>query len=135
MSRCCIVVTGPPCSGKSWVAERLAPLLGLPLLCKDLFKETLFDSLGCDPPLSDGRINEAAYALLYATLDLFLGQGVSLLLESNFRPERASERLRGLFALHGYDCVQVHCDADSAELLRRFVARWQAGRAASWSRR
>lgn len=123
----CVVVTGPPCSGKSWVAEHLSERLGLPLISKDDYKETLFDSFAGGQPLDDAAINHAAYDLLYATLENLLRGGIPLIVESNFRPERDSGRLRDLFKQHGYAVQQVHCDAPADLLLKRFFDRWEAG--------
>ena len=41
-----IIVTGPPASGKTGLARRFAADLRLPLICRDDFKEKLFDTLG-----------------------------------------------------------------------------------------
>ena len=41
-----IIISGPPCSGKTALGGWLARELGLPLLHRDGFKEALFDSLG-----------------------------------------------------------------------------------------
>ncbi len=41
-----VLVTGPPASGKSFVAALVAERFGLPLIAKDAIKETLFESLG-----------------------------------------------------------------------------------------
>jgi len=123
----CIVVTGPPCSGKSWVAGHLAKHLGLPLISKDDYKETLFDLIADGQTLDDGLINRAAYELLYTTLDRLLRGGVSLIVESNFRPARDSARLSNLFREHDCFVRQVHCDAPAEVLLQRFRDRWEAG--------
>jgi len=123
----CIVVTGPPCSGKSWVARHLSERLGLPLITKDTFKETLFDCLCDTQPLDDKAINHAAYELLYATLESLLCGGVSLVVESNFRPTRANLRLSEMFRQHGHAVRQVHCKAPAEVLLGRFRRRWVAG--------
>jgi ATP-dependent protease Clp ATPase subunit len=41
-----VFVSGPPASGKTYVADLLAAHLSLPLIAKDRIKETLFDALG-----------------------------------------------------------------------------------------
>ena len=41
-----VVVTGPPASGKTSVAEELASRLGVAFLSKDTFKEVLYEHLG-----------------------------------------------------------------------------------------
>lgn len=45
-----IVIVGPPASGKTALARRLATDLRLPLLSRDDFKERLFDTLGVTWP-------------------------------------------------------------------------------------
>lgn len=40
-----VLVTGVPGSGKTSLATALSAALGLPLLSKDVVKETLFDAL------------------------------------------------------------------------------------------
>ena len=45
-----VLVTGPPASGKTTLAQPLAHHLGLPLLGKDTIKEALFDTLGTRRP-------------------------------------------------------------------------------------
>ena len=40
-----LIISGPPCTGKTTLARRLATDLGLPLMCKDTIKEVLFERL------------------------------------------------------------------------------------------
>ena len=127
MSSWCLVITGPPCSGKSYLACQLAKRLKLPCLSKDGLKETLFDTLGWDDPLLAERYNAAAYELLYHVLDTLMPAGNTLMVESNFRPEMASQRLERLAAAHSYQVLQVVCSAPPEVLLQRFRARWAAG--------
>ena len=42
----CILVAGPPASGKTTLARQLSTLMALPVFSKDHIKERLFDTLG-----------------------------------------------------------------------------------------
>jgi hypothetical protein len=63
-----VLVSGAPGAGKTTVARALAPVLELPLLSKDMLKESLWDSF--DPPEGDlewsRRLGGAAMELLWA---------------------------------------------------------------------
>jgi len=59
-----VLVTGPPASGKTSLAQPLARHLGLPLLGKDTIKEVLFDSLGTGDRAWSRRLGAASYAVL-----------------------------------------------------------------------
>jgi glucokinase len=48
--RMVVLVNGLPAAGKSTLAPKLAIALGLPLLSKDLIKETHADVFGAEPP-------------------------------------------------------------------------------------
>jgi predicted kinase len=123
----CLVITGPPCSGKSYLARQVAAAFQVPYLSKDGLKEVLFDSLGWDDALLADRLNAASYELLYHVLGVLMPGGNALLVESNFRPEVASARLRRLAAEHGYQTLQVYCSAPPEVLVERFRQRWTGG--------
>ena len=123
----CVIVTGPTCSGKSYLGRLIARELDLPYLSKDGLKETLFDSLRWPDDRWSAQLNDASYELLYHVLGVLLAAGTCVLLESNFRPDVASDRLRRVLTDHRYSAVQIHCDADPAILMERFCQRWEAG--------
>jgi predicted kinase len=59
-----ILVTGPPASGKTTLAQPLARQLGVPLLGKDTVKEALFDTLGTGDRAWSRRLGAPARACL-----------------------------------------------------------------------
>ena len=122
-----VVVTGAPASGKTTVAEELARRLRIPIVAKDTFKETLYETIGSHDEL-EPQIERAAVALLYALLAAQLDAGVSVVVESNFDARTDARPLAELARDHGARLVQVHCTRDKERLLDRFVGRIEEGK-------
>jgi predicted kinase len=117
-----ILVTGLPCTGKTTLARKLAARFGLPLLTKDMFKETLFDTLGTGDRAWSKQLGVAATALLFEAIEAVLAAGHSCVAESNFHSE-SLPRFEQLAARCAFASVQVLCVADGATLLARYQAR------------
>ncbi|CAA9504483.1 MAG: hypothetical protein AVDCRST_MAG67-2235 [uncultured Solirubrobacteraceae bacterium] len=64
-----VLVTGPPASGKSFVASIVADRLGVPLIAKDAIKETLFETLGTGDVAWSQRLGRATLALMLSALE------------------------------------------------------------------
>ena len=135
-----LIVGGPPASGKTTLARRLAADLRLPLLSRDDYKERLFDTLGTGWPTATTAPNHdatdrawsrwlggASYELLWGALETQLAAGVATIVESNFPGQRATGRFRDLAARHPFIARQINCVADGATLLRRHEARAASG--------
>jgi predicted kinase len=123
-----VIVGGAPGSGKSTLARRLATELGLPLLMKDEFKETLYDTLsaeGAPDQARSARLGQAAYALLYAVTRRLLDAGVGAVLESNFYRGFSEAELQPLVAQAR--AVQVQCGGDAEVIVRRYRERAERG--------
>lgn len=114
-----VVVTGMPSSGKTTVAEALAPQLRWPLIAKDAIKESLYETLGADDVASSSRLGGAAYGLIFALADGMLASGVSVMVEANFF--RGQESEFGQLAPHR--SIQLHCAAPLPVLLDRYAQR------------
>ena len=118
--RALVVVSGAPGAGKSTLAVPLAAGLGLPLLSKDVIKETLFDGLGhvdADGLASSRRLGAAAMELLWR-----LAVGCpSVVIEANFRSRSPYERER-LRALSPRP-VEVYCRVPADLAAERYAAR------------
>lgn len=121
----CIVVSGPPCAGKSTLAARLAARGGWPLLAKDAYKERVFAHLGARDRDWSRRVSALAWELLLAEARTLLAAGVACLLEGNVRePQR---RALGAFRPPP-SFVEIRCDARADVLLARYRARAASGR-------
>lgn len=122
-----VVITGPPCSGKTAIARRLSEALSLPLIGKDDVKEVLFDSLGWSDRDWSRKLSGVGYEVIYLFLDRLLAAGISCIVESNFRPAVDAPRIRSLIADRAADHLQIVCRADGRVLVQRFCDRWKCG--------
>ncbi len=114
MTRRLVLVTGPPAAGKSTLARALADALSLPLLSKDVIKETLFDALGVGDVAWSQKIGAASIELL-VTWGREVGDAI---IDCNFKPSSASR-----FVTDDVVIVEVFCRVPSDVARARFEAR------------
>ena len=120
-----ILVSGPPASGKSYLARQLSKRLGVPAIHKDALKETLFDTLGTGDREWSRRLGAASWAILFDLVDGQLAAGRTIIAESNFYPEDR-QRIQELQAQHGTRVVEVNCTAPPEMLRSRYLERSRA---------
>ena len=118
-----IVVNGLPATGKTTLARRLANDLSLPLLAKDVIKETLFETLGWSDREWSRRLGAATMALLYRLFEEQLRAGQPCVIESNFYPDRDTQRFRDLAELYPFNPFQILCVSDGPTLYARYCER------------
>jgi len=122
-----VIISGPPCSGKTTLGRRIAEDLKIPLFHRDSFKELLFDSLGWSDLEWSQRLGGASYNLLYYAVEALLQAERSIIIESNFDPQFDLQRLRDLAARHPFLPLQIRCMAEGAVLFERFKQRVISG--------
>lgn len=116
-----VLISGPPASGKTTLAAQLAPRLRLPLVAKDVIKESLADALGEYSLEWSRRIGGATWAVMFTLVERYLSDGASVIFEANFYPERQREWFTALGV--GFVPFEVHCTADPRILRSRGTTR------------
>ncbi len=122
-----VIVLGPPGSGKTTLARRIAQEFRLPLVTKDDIKESLFDSLGWRDREWSKKLGHATFELLYYFIEAQLVVGRSLIVECNFDNENATPRFRALQDKYKFEPFQIFCHAPDEILTERFRSRWASG--------
>jgi predicted kinase len=122
-----IIISGPPCSGKTSLGSWLSEQLTLPFFHRDGFKELLFDRLGWSDLEWSQRLGGASYGLIYHTATALLQARRSLIVESNFDPQFDTHGLRAQAARYPVLPLQIRCMAEGGVLFERFKQRVASG--------
>lgn len=122
-----IIVSGPPCSGKTTLAKSIAQKFNLPLITKDSLKEILFDTVGWKDREWSKKIGSASFSIMHYILDSLMATGQSIIIEGNFKTEFESQHLSPRLNKYNYRSVQIMCQCDGQILFERFKQRSESG--------
>ncbi|MFA6392011.1 MAG: AAA family ATPase [Patescibacteria group bacterium] len=118
-----IIITGLPGTGKTTLGKKLSKELCLPFISKDDIKELLFDSLGWSDLKWSKKIGSVSYDLLYYITESLLKTNSSLIIETNFDPKFANQKLTELKNEYHFFPFQIRCITDGKILFDRFKRR------------
>jgi predicted kinase len=116
-----IVVSGPPGSGKTTLAHRLAAAVGCPAICRDEIKEGMVDNLPGFIPGPNDELSLATNGTFFSVLETLLRAGVTAVAEAAFQDRLWRPGLEPLSELARIRIV--HCTVDPELALHRSLRR------------
>lgn len=117
-----LLITGDLATGKSTFARGLAHRYKINVFCKDVFKETLGDTIGFSNREENLKLSVASAALMKMIFSEFCQLNKDLILESNFR-QAELDALYQIATDHGYDVLTLQLQGDLQILHQRFLHR------------
>ena len=116
-----MLVGGPPASGKTTLAHKIAHAIPCPAICKDEIKEGLVHAEGGIKPAWGGPISTRTLQAFYKTVQDLLTAGVTVVAEASFMRDRSEQDLLPLTTIARPR--MLHCTISPELAHERFVRR------------
>ncbi|MBD3328480.1 AAA family ATPase [Candidatus Peregrinibacteria bacterium] len=122
-----LIITGPSCTGKTTLAQKIGERFELPVISRDDIKESLFDSLGVKDREWSKSIGAASFGILYKMIHILLKARKSFIIETPLNPEYDGRKFLELKQEYDFEVIQVMCKAEGNILFERFKKRSESG--------
>jgi predicted kinase len=119
-----VVVSGPPGTGKTTLAHRVAAAIGCPAICRDEIKEGMAHATPGFVPGPGDPLTMRTLSTFFDVLGLLVGRGTTVVAEAAFQDRVWSPGLTPL--LNQADVRILHCEIPAGLALARINARTAA---------
>ena len=120
-----VIVSGAPGSGKSTLARLIGDLLHIPVIHRDSVKTGMHVTVNSVDPGEVHRFAEAAFSTTFATAEVLLNSGTSVIVEAAFHS--GASRVPLLDLVSRSRATHVRCHTDKSIAVARYTERAARG--------
>jgi|GEM_PF-1885909 len=118
-----IIVSGPPCAGKTTLAEKLAKRFKLPIISRKMIRDLLFNTYDCEDLSIFNKSRQVGFNIMFILIKLFLHRSQSFIIDSAFNSDRSRKKICEFQKKYKFDCLLIDLRATGEVLWSRYQAR------------